>query len=142
MAVWQHRGEHTLIDQDGVALANTPMVDAESLLVLVGADVPAHAAEFMLMVTQEEPLRGQVEAAVRVGKRRWNVHLRGGTKVLLPEDAPGDAWAELARLQREQSILDRSLNVIDMRVQDTVFLQSDEELAPPASEQRGKDISA
>ena len=52
---------------------------------------------------------------MRVGERRWNLELKTGGRVALPETAPEIALARLERLHRTTRVLDRPLAELDLR---------------------------
>ena len=56
-------------------------------------------------------------------KRRWDVHLRSGIRVRLPETDPRTAWSQLAIIDHSKQITDRDLAVIDMRVPDQMIVE-------------------
>ena len=49
-------------------------------------------------------------------KRRWDVHLKNGIEIRLPEIDPVSAWSRLAMIDRKKEITGRDLAVIDLRV--------------------------
>ena len=73
----------------------------------------------------------RVQALVRVGERRWNLRLRNGTDVLLPEGHEAEAVTRLAELQASNALLDRPLTTIDMRQPDKLVLRSPPTPAAP-----------
>ena len=107
LALWQHRGRKVVIDRDGEAL--------------------------LAVLAREPQLQPLVVAAVRVGERRWNLQLRGGIDVRLPEEKVAEAWGELARLQREHNLLQREILAIDLRLSDRMVLRMAPDLAPAAA---------
>ena len=52
-------------------------------------------------------LKARVLAAVRVGERRWNLRMKNGADILLPEGNEAVALAKLMDLQSTQALLDR-----------------------------------
>ena len=56
-------------------------------------------------------------------KRRWDVFLRTGLSVKLPEDNAVLAWSKLAILDRDTKIMKRDLAVIDMRVSGQLIVE-------------------
>lgn len=126
-AIWQRDGRFSVIDRDGKVVA-TDNVGAFGRLPLVvgpGADRAA-AAMVDLLRTAPEVLE-RVHALVRVGDRRWNLRLRQGTDVLLPEGHDSEAIARLTELHAKQGLLDRPLAAIDLRQPDKLVLR----LPPP-----------
>ena len=75
------------------------------------------------MLAREPELAGRVSAAPPgSASRRWNLRLDNGVDVKLPADSPQAAWALLARLEREQSLLARDVSVIDLRLPDRLVV--------------------
>ena len=124
-ALWQRGGRYTLVDRDGKSIVDVPESDP-SLPLIVGPDAPAHAAALFETLSTEADLAGRVRAAVRVGDRRWNIYLdafEGGIAIRLPEGDVGAAWARLAELERDNKILERDLDFIDMRLNDRLVVR-------------------
>lgn len=83
------------------------------LIAGVGADLAAVEAQRLLAVAG--PVRARIRGLVRVGERRWDIVLDGGQKIMLP---PTGAVAALERVMARvqmQGLLDRDVQVIDMR---------------------------
>lgn len=122
LALWQRKGKLTLVDDRGEVITGRGIRRFRDLLIVVGDDAPRHAATLIAMLGREPELARRVNAAVRVGKRRWNLELKGGIKVRLPEiDAPG-AWRRLAWLEKKHRLLDREVTSVDLRQPDRLIL--------------------
>ena len=120
LAIWQHEGSYSLIDREGgVIVDKVSGVEVrrhfDHLRVLVGEGAPDQAVTLFKMLSVEPELSARVKAASWVGDRRWTLRLDNKIDVLLPERAPLDAWRFLARLAKEQSLLDRAIVTIDLR---------------------------
>jgi cell division protein FtsQ len=63
-------------------------------------------------------------ALVRVGERRWNLQLKNGITIMLPEGHEAAALARLGTLQTDQALLDRPLVFIDMRLPDRLAVRA------------------
>ena len=127
-AIWQHEGKFVLIDRDGKTVDKEDVAAFSDLPLVVGAGA-APAATALLEALAAQPLiKPRVLAAVRVGERRWNLRMKNGTDVMLPEGAEVVALAKLADLQSSESLLDRPLVVIDMRLPDRLVVRPQ----PPA----------
>jgi len=133
LALWQDGGKLAVIDERGQVIPGAPPEAFASLPLLVGQNAPNHALKLVGMLDSEPDLRGRVAAAVLVQGRRWNVRLQGGIDVRLPEQDPGAAWAQLARMQREHGVLGRDVIAIDLRMPDRLVVRT----APGAVPQRG-----
>lgn len=122
-AIWQHEGRFTLIDQAGHDVGGEGLAAFRDLPLVVGADAPLHAAEIVGLLERFPVIRAHVAAYVRVGGRRWTLHLRNGTDVLLPESGEEAALARLADLEKTHSLLERGLVSIDLRLPDRLVLR-------------------
>lgn len=135
-AVWQNGGKFQLIDRGGdVVVQQDPGKDADAfktLPLVVGAGAPEAAASLLDDLAALPALRSRVVAAVRVGERRWNLHLSNGADVLLPEGAEGPAMTRLMELQTSQALLDRPLQVVDMRLPDRLVVRAIGAASTPA----------
>lgn len=123
LAVWQHDGVFSVIDQAGAVIPQVPAWKFPSLLQVVGDDAPQAAAGLIEMLASEPLLARHVSAAERIGGRRWNLYLDNGIEVELPEDAPAAAWHRLAALDRSDHLLEREIKLVDMRLPDRLVLQ-------------------
>lgn len=122
-AIWQHQGKFVLIDRAGLVVANQDLARFRALPLVVGLGAPPAAAVLLDALAARPGLGARVTAAVRVAERRWNLRMKNGTDVLLPEGAEAAALAKLDKLQEEQALLDRPLAVIDLRLPDKLVLR-------------------
>ncbi len=123
MALWQHGGKIELIDRTGAVIPVTRLDRFAKLPMVVGEDAARHAAALLAILSSEPDLAARVTAAVDVGGRRWNLRIDNSIDVLLPSDDPAAAWADLARLQRNDAILQRDVQAIDMRLPDRLVVR-------------------
>ncbi len=134
LAVWQHKGRHMLIDRDGAVIARRNLDRFAHLPIVVGQDAPEAAAELIDMLSRKPALFARVKAAVRVGARRWDIRLKNGIKVHLPEKDAFAAWVRLAELAAQNQIFERDLVAIDLRLPDRLVLR----LTPEAAARKNK----
>jgi cell division protein FtsQ len=76
-----------------------------------------------------DELKPRVEAGVLVGQRRWNLRLRSGLDIKLPEENPQAAIVELLSLQRQSRILEKDALALDFRIPGKVFVRLSEDAA-------------
>jgi cell division protein FtsQ len=129
MAIWQREHKQVLISRTGKEIERPRREDFERYLVVVGDDAPVHTAELLEMLAKAPELDERVKAAVRVGGRRWDLHMDNGVEVRLPEEGTLPAWLKLARLQRQHKLLERAILHIDLRLPNPIV-----ELTPEAKE--------
>ncbi len=123
MALWQRGGKFTLIDTNGELIPLKDVSNYTNLIVVIGKDAPRHAAVLFEVLATEPKLASRVKAAVRVGARRWNLHLNNKIKIQLPEDDPGAAWSHLAELNQKHALLARNLISVDLRLADRIVIR-------------------
>ena len=122
-AVWQKDGEVKAIAADGAPIDDVIDSRYSGLPFVVGEGANARAREFMALLDAMEELKPRVEAGILIDERRWNLRLKSGIDVKLPETDPRAAIATLLKLQREQRILDKDVLALDFRAPDRVFVR-------------------
>jgi cell division protein FtsQ len=129
-ALWQHHDHLKVVDDAGVVLSREKPEDYPYLVTMVGDKAAEHMDNLVSFLAADKTLAKEIVAAVFVSDRRWDIHFANGVKILLPEMNPKAAWAKLAEMNREHDILKQSVQVIDLRIDDRVFITLPEEQAP------------
>lgn len=124
LALWQLDGKLHLVDAEGTVILTEGLDAYADLLVVVGEGAAAKAAELIAMLGTQPELMQQVRAATWVGNRRWNLHLKGGIDVRLPEDDAGGAWTRLAGYDKNHHVLDKNVTVLDLRIPDRLIVKT------------------
>ncbi|CAK0761135.1 cell division protein FtsQ [uncultured Gammaproteobacteria bacterium] len=124
MALWQHDHKLVLIDRDGNILSDQGIERFARLPIVVGADAPANAPALLAMLAAEPVIAARVEAAVRVSGRRWDLRLDNGIDVRLPETDVPAALHRLAGLTASESLFDRDIVAIDLRLADRMVVRT------------------
>lgn len=145
-AVWQDGGRFVLIDHTGKVVADQGLngKDAEAfarLPLVVGHGAAAGAGALIDTLATAPAVKAATVAMVRVGDRRWNLDLRNGCQVLLPEAEEAPAIARLATLETQYRLFERPLATIDMRLPDRLVLRPDP-TPPPSKDDTGGASSA
>ncbi|WP_366656932.1 cell division protein FtsQ/DivIB [Fodinicurvata sp. EGI_FJ10296] len=133
MALWQHERQHKLIDREGNVLADHDLQNFTHLPMVVGREAHRNARSFLDVLGQYPEIADEVEAAIRVGERRWDLRLTSGVEVRLPETGLTPALNELSRMMHEVDLFDRDVVAIDLRLEDRLIVQT----SPMATERRG-----
>lgn len=124
LALWQRKNELVLVDEEGGVITSRKLERFPDLLVLVGKDAPMHATTLLSILAHEPGLKQRVNAAVRVGDRRWNIRMDNGVYVRLPENDALSAWRRFARLERRHKLLKQDLLSIDLRIPDQLIVRT------------------
>ena len=123
-AVWQHLGRFVLIDRNGETVTDSDVASfATQVPLVVGPGAPTAAAALLDALGDYPAILSHLQAAVRVGERRWNLRMNNGGDVLLPEGAELPALAKLMELQKTYTLLDRPLQVVDLRLPDRLVVR-------------------
>ena len=127
--VWQKDGQVHAIAADGAAIDEVRDGQYVDLPFVVGEGANTRVREFTALLDALDELKPRVEAGVLVGQRSWNLKLKSGIEVKLPEVDPQAAIATLLHLQRQWRILDRDVLALDLRTPGRVFARLSQEAA-------------
>jgi cell division protein FtsQ len=122
-AIWQNQGKYVLIDRDGQPVTDEEVARFRDLPLIVGPGAPEAARVLLDALTDRPAIQTRVVAAMRISERRWNLRMKNGTDILLPEGHEVEALDRLLVLQQEAALLDRPLQTIDMRLGDRLVLR-------------------
>jgi len=128
-AIWQHDGNLVLVDLAGNVIGADGLDRYQHLKVIVGEDAPQKTAQLIDLLASEPMLENRIVAAVWIAGRRWNLRLKNGIDIRLPEDNPAHALGRLAQLERDHKVLERDLVAIDLRQSDRLIVRMTEEAA-------------
>ena len=123
IALLQNKDKHKLIDRSGAIIDGADPRQFTHLPVVTGDSAAPHAAVILSILKTEPELFSEVWAVSYRSKRRWDVHLKNGMEVRLPEIDPVSAWSRLAMIDRKKAITHRDLAVIDMRVPQQLIVE-------------------
>lgn len=124
MALWQRNKRLSLIDADGVVLSDHNLAPWKHLMIVVGDDAPRKASELLTMLQAEPVIKDRVEAATLISGRRWDLKLKSGADVKLPEAELGLALRKLAVNHEEESLLDKDVLSIDVREEGRITVRT------------------
>ncbi len=112
-----------LIDDTGAVIEGGDPAAHRGLPMVVGRGAAEAAPELAAALVDFPQLRRQAQRFVRVGERRWDVRLRSGAVVQLPQAPAAAALARFDRLNALAAVAKRPLAVIDLRNADLVMRQ-------------------
>src|SRR6266404_2649150 len=133
-ALWQQDGKLSVIADDGAVLE--PYVSRRflSLPLVVGRGAETHARDFLALLARYPQVSAATMAAIFVGERRWNLRLKDGLDIRLPENDAGNALAALSKLDKEDRLFSRDIVAVDMRLPDRLTVQLSEDAAKAREE--------
>jgi cell division protein FtsQ len=125
-ALWSREGRLALIADDGTVLTERGLEPYRHLIVLTGAHAPQNAAELMSLLKAQPEIAAHVDSAGWVGDRRWDLRLKNGTIVRLPETEAALALTRLSDAHVKDRLLDTALDTIDLREQTRIVVRTRE----------------
>jgi cell division protein FtsQ len=133
-ALWQKDGRVSVVSRDGVMVEPFVAPHVAHLPLVVGEGANVRAAEFLSVMNNYPELRDQVHAYVLVADRRWNLRLKNGMDIRLPEAEPAEAIEALLTLDKDRKLLTRDIVAIDLRIRDRVTVRLSDEAAAARAE--------
>ncbi|MCK1335007.1 cell division protein FtsQ/DivIB [Bradyrhizobium sp. 38] len=128
-ALWQEAGRLSVIADDGAVLEAYVSRRFLSLPLVVGKGADTQARDFLALLARYPQVNSITKAAIFVGERRWNLRLKDGLDIRLPEQDVGNALAMLSRLDKEDRLFSRDIVAVDLRLSDRLVVQLSEDAA-------------
>lgn len=143
-AIWQKEGQLSVIAEDGTVLEPYVARRFTGLPLVVGKGADDRARQIISLIGHYPEISGATIAAVLVAQRRWNLRLKNGIDIRLPETGIENALSTLVNLDREKKLLSRDITAVDLRLPDRVTVrlsdeagQAREELLKPKAKKKG-----
>lgn len=133
-ALWQQDGRLSVIADDGAVLEPYMSRRFISLPLVVGKGAADKARDFLALLDRYPQVRAATKAAIFVGERRWNLRLKDGLDIRLPENDAGNALALLSKLDKDDRLFSRDITAVDMRLPDRLTVQLSEDAAKAREE--------
>src|SRR5580693_7535230 len=128
-ALWQQDGRLSVIADDGAVLEPYLSRRFISLPLVVGKGAETRARDFLALLARYPQVRSVTKAVVFVGERRWNLRLKDGLDVRLPENDVGNALAALSVYDKEDRLFSRDIVAVDMRLPNRLTVQLSDDAA-------------
>jgi cell division protein FtsQ len=133
-ALWQQAGRLSVIADDGAVLEPYLSRRFLSLPLVVGKGAETRARDFLALLARYPQVHTATRAVIFVGERRWNLRLKDGLDIRLPENDVGNALAALSKLDKEERLFSRDIVAVDMRLPDRLTVQLSEDSAKAREE--------
>jgi len=124
-ALWKINGSVKAVASDGHVI-HEALLEHADLPQMVGIGANTAGRALLAGMQPYGDLRSRASAYVRVADRRWNLVLRDGPTIMLPEKGWREALVRLQELDRVHSLLDRAITAIDLRLFDRTTLRLNE----------------
>ena len=133
-ALWQQGGRLSVISDDGAVLEPYVSRRFVTLPLVVGKGAETRARDFLALLARYPQVHSITKAAIFVGERRWNLRLKDGLDIRLPENDVGNALAALSKLDKDDRLFSRDIVTVDMRLPDRLTVQLSEDAAKAREE--------
>ena len=133
-ALWQQGGRLSVISDDGAVLEPYVSRRFVTLPLVVGKGAESRARDFLALLARYPQVHSITKAAIFVGERRWNLRLKDGLDIRLPENDVGSALAALSKLDKDDRLFSRDIVAVDMRLPDRLTVQLSEDAAKAREE--------
>jgi cell division protein FtsQ len=118
LALWQHQGLKHVLDESGHVIPGVVAEGPSPLMVITGQDSPQHFSAFYAKLHPFLEKLPKIKAATYLRSGRWNLYLKGGTLVKLPESQEKNALMTLITLLPSLS----KQTSIDLRFPEAIIL--------------------
>jgi cell division protein FtsQ len=114
--IWQNNGVLHVVDQKGKPMNDMPASTDNLLLHVVGVGANLAASQLINQMEATPGLRRDVKAAVRMGDRRWDLHMNNGIVIALPEMLADGQLQAIEKTYLASDSVAASAQYIDFRV--------------------------
>jgi cell division protein FtsQ len=121
-ALWRNGSSLAIVERNGAVITREG-TEAFHLPVISGEGAPEAAAQFLDALGAFKAVGSRVRMIRRMGARRWDLLLDGDVTVRLPEEGWERELGELEKLIGSKGVLDRDIEIIDLRYPDNYIFR-------------------
>ncbi|WP_310102340.1 cell division protein FtsQ/DivIB [Sphingomonas sp. BE138] len=114
-AIWQDKGQLTLIDAEGRLLAPVAASRMPDLPLVIGPGANQQEPGYQALLAAAPALRPRIRAATWVGNRRWDLTFTTGETLALPQDGAPQALIKFAQMDGADPLLGKGWLRFDLR---------------------------
>ena len=114
-AIWQDKGQLTLIDATGRLLAPVAPSHMPDLPLVIGPGANQQEPGYQALLAAAPALRPRIRAATWVGNRRWDLTFTTGETLALPQDGAPQALIKFAQMDGADPLLGKGWLRFDLR---------------------------
>lgn len=135
VALWHFQEKFFLIDAQGIPISIQNPSDYVLLPLFNGENAPKAATSFLKKLEQFSSLKKEIENYVRIRSRRWDIILKSGVIIRLPEEFKNeeklsDILKELDNLLKSKDFCSDNIESIDYRIENKKFIKKKGTKAP------------
>lgn len=125
LAIWQHQRKLAVVDREGKVLDTRRIERFAALPLIVGPRANLQAHPLMAMLADFPEVQQRVDSAIWIGDRRWDLRLKSGETLALPEGyaAAKGALKQFQKMEQDNGLLDRGFVRFDLRLPDRMVVR-------------------
>lgn len=127
MALWQHNKIIHVVADDGSVVLEGVRDAFVGLPTIVGKGAPEHAPELFRGLNNHPKINDEVASSIRVSNRRWNLLMKNGITIRLPETDLSKALQQLDDFIAQYGLNAEEIKSIDFRIQGRLALSMTKE---------------
>ncbi|MEM9797379.1 MAG: cell division protein FtsQ/DivIB [Pseudomonadota bacterium] len=121
---WMSEDGIDVLDATGHRVATlSDIAAAGTLPLMAGTGAERAVPEALRLIETAAPVAERVVGLTRVGNRRWDLVLKDGPRVMLPEDSPAAALDRVLAMHTAKDVLNRDVAAVDLRLPDRPVLR-------------------
>lgn len=125
MALWRHDEYLSLIDADGEILTQNNLGQFKDLFMITGKAAPEKTPPLVILLENHPEFLELIDHAELIDKRRWDVVLKDGKRIKLPENNKALAIKALTQKHAEHQILtQKAVRDIDARYKGRLIVRT------------------
>ena len=124
IAIWQHQKNFFFINEDNSLMRIRNSKNLMDFIIVTGENAFKHTKNLINIISIDKEVFEKIDAAMRVGDRRWDVKLIGGLVIKLPEKNPELAWDKFLEIQNKKQLpKNKKVKVIDLRIANKIYIK-------------------
>lgn len=124
MAIWQADKMFYFITTSGDVIKIRNNKNLSQFVLITGSGAHDRAMSLIKFLSEDKEIFSKISTAAWIGDRRWNIKFNNGTKLMLPENSPKEAWDKFVKLQQTHKDFKRwKYKTVDFRVINKIYAQ-------------------
>jgi len=124
MALFQKSTQVRLIDTQGEVIDENNLSPYKDLIIVSGVEANKAASTLFPLITANNDLYDEIERAIYISERRWDILLKNETLIKLPENDVAFALKILEDANDQDSLLSKNLEIIDLRDPNRIVIKA------------------
>lgn len=122
-ALWQEQERLWIITRSGAKITDQRLAHFSGLPMVVGQGADQAIGGLIALLDVTPDFFNRIKSATWVGQRRWDLLLKEGVNVRLPERNMKEAWVRLEEMIRAETLLEKDIVAVDLRVAGKTILR-------------------